>query len=278
MLHFFSLFSAAFMILMLLGCKQESSKNGLANIEIQHNTKNEIQQDVVLNPDDIFSNEALDTISIKLDVETRKKNKRYQGLYSNYIFAKLIKNYHIDTSINEVLFICKDGYSASVPFYQLLTEKGFIANKDVDAALQWDKEINDKFSPYYLVWDIETDDHNHNFPYGIIQIKIINKKAAFANAYPTNASPEIEKGFAIFTKNCIKCHAVNKSGGSVGPELNIPKSVVEYWKIEHIKEFIKNPANYRYNSKMPTLNQLTDSDIQSIIDYLTYMSQHKISE
>jgi cytochrome c2 len=34
--------------------------------------------------------------------------------------------------------------------------------------------------------------------------------------------------YELFKKN-VTCHAINKIGGNMGPELNYPKSVTEYW-------------------------------------------------
>jgi mono/diheme cytochrome c family protein len=222
-----------------------------------------------------FQNEPLDTILIEYDIVLKKKNKRYEGLYTQDLFGKIIQRYSIDTSNKEVLFICKDGYNVSVPLFQLLNEKGFVACKDIDSKGKWDEEIVDKFSPYYLVWDIEKNDSNHSFPYGVTHIKIINKAKEFADAYPLNASKKVDKGFQLFMKHCIKCHKLNKVGGTIGPELNTPKSIMEYWKTEDVKAFIKNPNNYRNNSKMPAMTQISDDDVNLIVKYLTHMVQYK---
>lgn len=230
---------------------------------------------LIFDIDSLINKEKLDTIQIKFDWVTKKKNKRYKGISTNYLFSKLITNHKIDTTNKEVIFLCKDGYSARVPFYQLLTKNGFIVNKDIDARLQWDDEINEKFSPCYLVWNIDKNEHNLSFPYGIIQIKIVDINDEYMDASPINVSQNIQNGFSIFKKNCIKCHSINKVGGGVGPELNTPMNVTEYWKTEHLMTFIQNPNQYRYNSKMPTLPKLSSHDIKLIIEYLTHMSKNK---
>jgi len=60
----------------------------------------------------------------------------------------------------------------------------------------------------------------------------------------------------------------------MGPELNFPKNVTEYWDNNQLKAFIKNPASFRNNVKMPTLN-LSENEIEYITNYLQYMSKHK---
>ncbi len=278
------LYPALLLVSMFLfspACKNEGRANPLAQPESQDKAPGEAKNrpgEIVLDINTIFQNKPLDTILIKFDFEVKKKNKRYRGLYTKPIFAELVRTYAIDTSLYDMLFLCKDGYSASVPFSQLLTDQGFIASKDVDAKLQWEDALNDKFSPFYLVWNLDKDDHNHSFPYGITHLKIASKKDEFIHAFPVNATASVEKGFAIFKKNCIKCHSINGAGGAVGPELNVPKNVTEYWKAEHLREFIKNPTNYRYNSKMPMIAELSPENVQSIVDYLTFMAGQKRME
>ncbi len=53
----------------------------------------------------------------------------------------------------------------------------------------------------------------------------------------------------------------------MGPELNSPKNITEYWHKKDILAFIKDPKSYRHNSHMPSLN-LLDKEIDSIYDYL----------
>jgi cytochrome c2 len=60
----------------------------------------------------------------------------------------------------------------------------------------------------------------------------------------------------------------------MGPELNYPKSVTEYWKENELVDYIVNPASFRNKVKMPTLG-LTKQQSQEIVDYLKYMSENK---
>jgi len=85
----------------------------------------------------------------------------------------------------------------------------------------------------------------------------------------------IMQGFFLFKEKCIKCHAINQEGGEFGPELNYPKSVTEYWKIDQLKLFIKNPTDFRQNTKMP-LVELSAPQIALIVDYLAFMATQKL--
>ena len=62
----------------------------------------------------------------------------------------------------------------------------------------------------------------------------------------------------------------------MGPELNYPKSVTEYWKEKELVEYIVNPKAFRNKVKMPALG-LSKKQSQQIVDYLKYMSENKIN-
>ena len=85
---------------------------------------------------------------------------------------------------------------------------------------------------------------------------------------------KLEAGYNLFQKQCLTCHSLNGIGGTMGPELNYPKSVTEYWKEKELVDYIVNPASFRHKVKMPTLG-LSQQQSQQIVDYLKYMSENK---
>ena len=85
---------------------------------------------------------------------------------------------------------------------------------------------------------------------------------------------KLESGYTLFKNQCLTCHAINGIGGTMGPELNYPKSVTEYWKEKELVEYIVNPASFRNKVKMPTLG-ISKQQSQQIVDYLKYMSENK---
>lgn len=58
-------------------------------------------------------------------------------------------------------------------------------------------------------------------------------------------------------------------------ELNVPKNVKEYWKENDLEAFIKYPASYRKNVKMPTIT-ISKKEVSEIVYYLNVMAQQKI--
>jgi cytochrome c1 len=89
-------------------------------------------------------------------------------------------------------------------------------------------------------------------------------------------TPE-RRGFGTFREQCVHCHAINRQGGRVGPELNVPKSIVEYRPIDQIKAYIRDPLTFRY-STMPPHPKMTDQDLDDLVSYFTAMKERKHDE
>jgi cytochrome c2 len=60
----------------------------------------------------------------------------------------------------------------------------------------------------------------------------------------------------------------------MGPELNYPKSVTEYWVETELVDYIINPASFRNKVKMPPLG-ITKQQSEEIVGYLKYMAKNK---
>ena len=82
------------------------------------------------------------------------------------------------------------------------------------------------------------------------------------------------RGYALFRSQCITCHAINGEGGTVGPELNVPRSIVEYRPVEQIKAYVRDPLSFRYTA-MPANPSLGDDDLDALVAYFRAMSTRK---
>ena len=60
----------------------------------------------------------------------------------------------------------------------------------------------------------------------------------------------------------------------MGPELNVPQSIVEYRPEAQIREYIKNPGTFRYGA-MPAHEDLSSAQLDSLIAYFRAMAQRK---
>jgi mono/diheme cytochrome c family protein len=132
--------------------------------------------------------------------------------------------------------------------------------------------------PFYLVWvgATQNDPHVHPWPYQLSTIQV----APFAEAFPKTVPSGLEKsdpgwaGYALFQRSCASCHAINGEGGKVGPDLNVPRSIVEYRPLDQIRSYIRNPQATRYTS-MPAQPDLSEADLDALIAYFSAMSQRK---
>lgn len=206
-------------------------------------------------------------------------SKQYKGYLINDVIDLAIKKYGIDTTNKLLFFECKDGYAPFMDISKVLsTRNGYIVFKDMGEknAKNWNDSLIGKFSPYYLVWkNTSKDDVNYVWPFGLSKLTLSEINEVY-NAILPSGNPSIMKGFNLFTNTCIRCHSINQIGGTMGPELNGPKNITEYWKEEDIINFAKDPKSYRYNSRMPPITKLSDADFKDIISYLKHMKMYKL--
>ena len=116
------------------------------------------------------------------------------------------------------------------------------------------------------------------WPYQLVKIEVVDWAAKYPLVVPlksASGSPEMQ-GFAIFKAQCIRCHSINLQGGEVGPELNIPQNITEYWKTDVLKAFIKNSAAFRAKSKMPVFESLSEKQVDLVVAYLKAMKGFKV--
>ncbi len=132
--------------------------------------------------------------------------------------------------------------------------------------------------PYYLVWSGEgqNDPHRHPWPYQLAAIEIAPFEARYPHTLPKGLPPEAPAwtGYAVFRAECVACHAINGEGGTIGPELNLPMSIVEYRPAEQLKRFIHDPTSFRYTS-MPANPHLTPAQLDGLIAYFSAMRDRK---
>jgi mono/diheme cytochrome c family protein len=133
-------------------------------------------------------------------------------------------------------------------------------------------------APFYLVWTgkEQNDPHRYPWPYQLAAVELAPFESRFPWTLPVGAAPgtPAREGFAIFRSECIACHAINGQGGSVGPELNVPRSIVEYRPAEQIKAYVRDPSSFRYTS-MPAHHHLSDEQLDALVAYFEVMSHHK---
>lgn len=225
---------------------------------------------------------ALNSETLQGDTTVHLQKDVFFGLTKSYLAYSLQQTIGqtvaqlSDTVGVEVIFTCSDGYAPSMPLQTVLEHAGFVAYQDLDQTGQaWPDSLAAKFEPYYLVWANEQGPKaGFHWPYGLVSITFAKGEAAFADAIPMNEA--VLPGYELFKNNCMKCHAINKVGGVLGPEFNHPRSITEYWSKEDIWAFAKSPQSFRYNSQMPPQAHLKREEFEAMYDYMVQMQQQKL--
>jgi mono/diheme cytochrome c family protein len=218
--------------------------------------------------------EQAQLVSIRYDHYFRTA-KQYRGFPVAEILINQIRTQGVDTTGAMVVFECTDGYRPVMDLWKVLGDKqGYVVYKDASApaGLCWPDSLAARFTPYYLVWaDVSPSDHQYTWPYGLAHIEIVPGTAEFKSVFPADR-PEVARGFSLFRENCMKCHSVSQIGGTMGPELNAPKNITEYWRADDIIAFAKKPTSFRSNSKMPPMEHLSEEELKEIVRYLEYLA------
>ena len=174
-----------------------------------------------------------------------------------------------------------DGYVKPASGERLAEPGGWLAFADADRGGQGWEPIDRRQvdpGPFYLIWSgaTQSDPHRYPWPYQLAAIEIAPFEARYPHTLPSGvpAGDPAWTGFAVFRSECVACHAVNGEGGTIGPELNLPMSIVEYRQADQLKRFIYDPAQFRYSS-MPANRHLTPAQLDGLIAYFTAMQARK---
>jgi mono/diheme cytochrome c family protein len=184
---------------------------------------------------------------------------------------------------DDIVLRAADGYARPTTGARLAETGGFLAFGDASRAaeppafLPMGRRALDP-APFYVVWTggSAADAHVRPWPYQLVAVE----RQDFARAHPhtvPRAAPEGSPawtGYRVFKTECVACHAVNGEGGTVGPDLNVPQSIVEYRPVEQIKAFVRNPATFRYGN-MPAHPHLGAAELDGLIAYFETMRRAK---
>jgi len=208
------------------------------------------------------------------------KAKKYKAVNASILIKNEIDLTKIDPKNTKIVFECRDGYKPEMPLELFLKANPYLAFQDVDApkGAKWEPIIKDgnemNAEPFYIVYtSVSEKDSRYKWPYNLVKIYLEPLNKSTLELYPLK-NRKLEKGYTLFKNQCLTCHSINGIGGTMGPELNYPRNVTEYWKEKELVDYIVNPASFRYKVKMPTLG-ITKQQSQEIVDYLKYMSENK---
>jgi len=235
----------------------------------------------------------LTTVTVKLTDPVYKKEKSYDGFRLDDILrlatpnsaeasAMTSKTTPRDKSFDEVTFQAKDGYSPNVSVAKLQGHSAVVAYQEHGLPSLWEPVQQGKAllspAPFYLVWEEGARiGGEYPWPYQLVRIERTQFSKKYPGLFPAEAGVDSRamKGFIHFKATCLRCHSINLQGGEVGPELNVPRNVTEYWEEATLRHFIHDASSFRARDKMPSFPELTDSDVDQILAYLKYMASHK---
>lgn len=214
-----------------------------------------------------------------------KREKTYLGYDLNTLFEvlSLPKDQHY-------LLVCTDGYEIEFDARHLNDNRfnPLLARADVEAGdaiwLPYREGVNPAaLSPFYLTWAADTEAAqaearaNLPWPYALNEIRFHDPEGLHAAAHPgSDADSTVMHGFEMFTALCMKCHKINNSGGSLGPELTTSPAVT-FTTDEQLADVIANIKKYYPSSKMPTYVQaMTPEEMAATLAYLRHVNEQHI--
>jgi mono/diheme cytochrome c family protein len=184
----------------------------------------------------------------------------------------------------DVFFRARDGYVKPASLARVREPGGYLAFADADRMHGddpgWEpidrKQVDP--GPYYVVWEkpAQRDANRYPWPYQLAAIELESLATRYPHVAPTGVPADAPAwaGFTIFRCECIACHAINGEGGTIGPDLNVPRSIIEYRPAEQVKAYIRNPQSFRYTS-MPPHEHLTPADLDALVAYFQAMRDRK---
>ena len=218
---------------------------------------------------------------VSLDDPSYNQPKSYRG----FAFKQLLASAGFPelNGDDTLVLTASDGYAPTLSAQLLTKQQPMLVFAEADkpdfsfTPLQQGKGMLSP-APFYLVWPgAGKAAEQYAWPYQLVKIELIRFSDRYAQVIPPGtASAQVQQGFALFKQNCLKCHSINLQGGVLGPELNAPKNVTEYWQLHDLKAFIRDPESYRYQSKMPAFSHFSDADIDAVLAYLQQMKQQKL--
>jgi mono/diheme cytochrome c family protein len=206
-----------------------------------------------------------------------QRTKRFVALPSAAVLAFAFDE-SIDALKKEAFVLhARDGYAVPIEGARLADDDAYLAIDDVEIpgfAPIGPRAVSP--APAYLVWkgSAHQDLDAYPRPWQITEIELVERKSLFPHLLPHAqlADSPAMRGYTLFRGRCVHCHAINREGGSMGPDLNVPQSIVAYRPEQQIRDYIRNPLTFRYGV-MPANPDLTDADLDALIAYFRVMAE-----
>lgn len=219
-------------------------------------------------------------VEIEVDDPYYKQRKRYRALALVPAFEQGFGKGLAELRRAHFVLEAKDGYQTPIDGQSLLVGDVYLAFADLDHP-SW-QPIGPRGAdpgPLYVVWvgpgHGNTDVYPH--PWALSRVVASPGPAETARTAPPGGfgtNTLAQAGHAIFERRCLHCHSVNRQGGKLGPELNVPQNILSYRPEADVRAFIKNPETFRYSAMLPNPD-LSETDLDAIVAYLRLMASHQ---
>lgn len=229
--------------------------------------------------DDVALARACGARTIEVDDPYYEARKRYRACPLAAVLAEGFRMPAERIDVEDVVFRALDGYAKPTPPARVVEDGGWLAFGEADGGgfAPMGRAALDP-GPFYVVWTRpeQHDTHRYPWPYQLAAIELTSLTKKYPHTAPDGLAADDPgwHGYAVFRSDCIACHSMNTEGGTVGPELNVPRSILEYWPADQVKAFVRNPASFRYG-KMPSHDYLSDADLDALIAYFRAMQARK---
>lgn len=223
--------------------------------------------------------QRLKTHTLKLVDPLYKKQKRYSAFALHDVLQFGFGDAWQDDKYSDVAFVALDGYQSLGPLDVVKETGGYVVYEDLDRD-GWEPIGRRKTdpAPFYLLWTgaEQGPKGKYPWPYQLQTIRLVRFEQQYPNVFPAGVATDtaVYRGYQLFRKTCFACHAMNRQGGTVGPDLNAPRSIIEYRDPDVIRAYIKAPSTFRY-TKMPDNPHLTEANLDELLAYFRYTAGRK---
>ena len=218
--------------------------------------------------------------SVKINDPIYQSGKEFDGFLLKDVLE--LAGVDFSTQADEVIFGTIDGYAPNVTFAKIKTHRAYVTYQEHGTpgkfALVSQGKTKISPLPFYLVWEEGNALAGVPWPYQLVRLEVVDWKQKYPHVFPEAAAEgsAVMNGFALFKAECIRCHSMNLEGGDVGPELNAPLNITEYWSAENLRAYIQDNSKFRYKSKMPQFTKFTTQQLDELLAYLLAMKGQKI--